>query len=103
MEPFGDPAHHQLLDERCETADAPLRRLIANANQDGGRSRDRLLAVDQARSRRDARHDITREPHDEKSDNRVPKPDHVPGERDREQHHQNEIDKTEAVRGQGKD
>ena len=50
-----------------------------------------------AGNRRDGRDRVAREAHDQKADGRVPETDHVPGQRDGEQHQQNEIDCAEAA------
>ena len=86
-----DPLHHRL-----DIADDPLGILVAHAPQDRGPGRDRLVAGDARRDRRDGRDRIGRA-HDEQSESRVPEADHRPGQRDGEQQHQDEVDDRKAA------
>ena len=97
MEALADAARGEPREHRLEQAGGAVGRLVADAEQDRGRRGDRLVAAHAAGDRRDRRHRIARKAHDQQADGRVPEPDHVPGQRYREQHDQNEIDNAEAA------
>ena len=83
---------------RLEIADHPLRQLVADAQQDRGRSRHRLVAADARRHRHDRRNRIGGKTHDQKADHGVPESRHHPGQCHREQHKQHDVDNAEAAR-----
>jgi hypothetical protein len=90
-------ARGQPLHQRHQKGRRPLWQLVADADQDGGRGSDRFSASDAGGGWRDSRHYVAREPYDQESDRGVPEADHHPGQRNREQDDQDEIDKAEAA------
>ena len=100
VELLRDAARDKPIDHRRDVADDALRRLVADADQDGGRRHDRLVARDAPGRRRHRRHRIAREAHDDEADGRVPEADHRPRQRHREQHDQQQIAGAEAARRQ---
>ncbi len=98
MEAVADAARGEALQHRLEHAHGPLRRLVADAQQDRGRCGDRLICADATGDRQDRRHGIACKAHDQKANGRVPEADHVPGQRHREQHDQNEVDGADPPR-----
>ena len=87
----GKPGQHRL-----EIAHHALRRLVANAKQDGGRCRDRFIADDAGRDRHHGYGWIGKA-QDEEADHRVPEADHHPGQRHRKQHEDRDIEHSEAA------
>ena len=85
---------------RLEITDHSLRQLVADAQQDRGRRRHRLVAADARRHRHDRRNRIGGKTHDQKPDHGVPKSRHHPGQRDREKRQQRYIDNSESTRRQ---
>ncbi len=85
---------------RLEIANHPFRRLVADAQQDRGRHRHRLVAPDARRRRHYRRNRIGGKTHDQKPDHGVPESRYHPGQRDREQRQQRYVDDVEAARRQ---
>jgi hypothetical protein len=100
METFAATGSIQARQHRLEIADHPLRQFVADAQQDRGRRRHRLVAADTRRHRHHSRHRIDRKMHDQKPDHGVPESRHHPGQRDREQNQQYGVDDREAARRQ---
>ena len=84
MKAVADSSRAEAAHHRFEIADHPLRRFIADAHQNRGRCRYRLVAAD-AGCYRDHRCDrIGGKAHDEEADRGVPESGHHPRQRHRE-------------------
>jgi hypothetical protein len=100
VEAVTDAGSREVGHHRLEVADHPLGALVANAQQDGGRGRYRLVAAD-ARCRRQHRGDrVARKTHDREPDGRVPEADHRPRQCGGEQHQDHDIEGVEPIRRQ---
>ena len=97
MEAFADAARRKAREHRLQQPRDPVGRLVADAQKDGGRGGNRLVAAHTARHRRDRRDRVARKAHDQKADGRVPESDHVPRQCHREEHDQDEVDGAEAA------
>ena len=97
MEPIAHARRDEAAHQRLQVADHPLGHFVADADDDRGRDRDRLVPADAGGRRKHHGGRIARKAHDEEADAGVPEPDHRPRQRDGEQHQQGDIECAKAA------